>query len=54
MLSIRDAAIELTHKEPLEKEISVEDIQKIVDANEKLDKELKNGNMEILANRASV
>ena len=28
--------------EPLEKEISVEDIQKIVDANEKLVKELKN------------
>ena len=29
--------------EPLEKEISVEDMQKIVDANEKLVKELKNG-----------
>ena len=29
--------------EPLEKEISVEDIQKIVDANEKLVKELKDG-----------
>jgi len=28
--------------EPLEKEISVEDMQKIVDANEKLVKELKN------------
>jgi hypothetical protein len=27
--------------EPLEKEISIEDIQKIVDANEKLVKELK-------------
>jgi len=27
---------------PLEKEISVEDMQKIVDANEKLVKELKN------------
>ena len=27
--------------EPLEKEISVEDVQKIVDANEKLVKELK-------------
>ena len=31
-------------KEPLEKEISVEDMQKIVDANEKLVKELKDGN----------
>jgi len=30
--------------EPLEKEISVEDMQKIVDANEKLVKELKDGN----------
>ena len=30
--------------EPLEKEISVEDMQKIVDANEKLVKELKNEN----------
>ena len=29
--------------EPLEKEISVEDMQKIIDANEKLVKELKNG-----------
>ena len=29
--------------EPLEKEISVEDMQKIVDANEKLVKELKYG-----------
>ena len=29
--------------EPLEKEISVEDMQKIVDANEKLVKELKDG-----------
>ena len=29
--------------EPLEKEISIEDIQKIVDANEKLFKELKYG-----------
>lgn len=29
--------------EPLEKEISVEDMQKIVDANEKLIKELKYG-----------
>ena len=29
--------------EPLENEISVEDMQKIVDANEKLVKELKNG-----------
>jgi len=28
---------------PLEKEISVEDMQKIVDANEKLVKELKDG-----------
>jgi len=28
----------------LEKEISVEDMQKIVDANEKLIKELKDGN----------
>ena len=28
--------------EPLEKEISVEDMQKIVDANEKVVKELKN------------
>jgi hypothetical protein len=28
----------------LEKEISVEDMQKIVDANEKLVKELKDGN----------
>ena len=28
--------------QPLEKEISVEDMQKIVDANEKLVKELKN------------
>jgi len=30
--------------EPLEKEISVEDMQKIVDAKEKLVKELKDGN----------
>jgi len=30
--------------EPLEKEISVEDMQKIVDANEKLVKELEYGN----------
>ena len=30
--------------EPLEKEISVEDMQKIVDANEKLVEELKDGN----------
>lgn len=30
--------------EPLEKEISVEDMQKIVDANEKLVKELKDAN----------
>ena len=30
--------------EPLEKEISVEDMQKIVDANEKLIKELKDVN----------
>jgi len=29
--------------EPLEKEISVEDMQKIVDANEKLVRELKDG-----------
>jgi hypothetical protein len=29
--------------EPLEKELSVEDMQKIVDANEKLVKELKDG-----------
>ena len=29
--------------EPLEKEISVEDMQKIVNANEKLVKEFKNG-----------
>ena len=29
--------------DPLEKEISVEDMQKIVDANEKLVKELKGG-----------
>jgi len=29
--------------EPLEKEITVEDMQKIVDANEKLVKELKDG-----------
>jgi hypothetical protein len=29
--------------DPLEKEISVEDIQKIVDANEKLVKEMKDG-----------
>jgi hypothetical protein len=29
--------------EPLEKEISVEDMQKIVDANEKLVKDLKDG-----------
>jgi len=29
--------------EPLEKEISVEDMQKIVDANERLIKELKDG-----------
>ena len=29
--------------EPLEKEISVEDMQKIVDANEKLVKEVKDG-----------
>ena len=29
--------------EPLENEISVEDMQKIVDANEKLVKEIKNG-----------
>ena len=29
--------------EPLEKEISVEDMQKIVDTNEKLIKELKDG-----------
>ena len=29
--------------EPLEKEISVEDMQKIVDANEKLVKEMKDG-----------
>jgi hypothetical protein len=30
--------------EPLEKEILVDDLQKIVDANEKLVKELKGGN----------
>jgi len=30
--------------EPLEKEISVEDMQKVVDANEKLVKELKDAN----------
>ena len=30
--------------EPLEKEISIDDMQKIVNANEKLVKELKNGN----------
>lgn len=30
--------------EPLEKEVSIEDMQKIVDANEKLVKELKDGN----------
>ena len=30
--------------EPLEKEVSVEDMQKIVDTNEKLVKELKDGN----------
>ena len=29
--------------EPLEKEVSVEDMQKIMDANEKLVKDLKNG-----------
>ena len=29
--------------EPLEKEISIEDMQKIVDANEKLVKEMKDG-----------
>jgi len=29
--------------DPLEKEISVEDMQKIVDANEKIVKELKDG-----------
>jgi len=29
--------------DPLEKEISVEDIQKIVDSNEKLIKEMKDG-----------
>jgi len=29
--------------EPLEKEISIEDMQKIVNVNEKLVKELKNG-----------
>ena len=29
--------------EPLEKEVSIEDMQKIVDANEKLVKELKDG-----------
>ena len=31
--------------EPLEKEILVDDLQKIVDANEKLVKELKDGNI---------
>jgi hypothetical protein len=31
--------------EPLEKEISIEDMQKIVNANEKLVKEMKNGNI---------
>ena len=30
--------------EPLEKEVSIEDMQKIVDANEKLVKKLKDGN----------
>jgi len=37
--------------EPLEKEISVEDMQKIVDANEKLVKELKDGKNSMLVNR---
>ena len=31
--------------DPLEKEISIEDMQKIVDANEKIIKELKNENI---------
>jgi hypothetical protein len=35
----------------LEKEISVEDMQKIVDANEKLVKELKDGNDSLLVSR---
>ena len=34
-------ALEVYFFEPLEKEISVEDMQKIVDANEKLVKEMK-------------
>ena len=37
--------------EPLEKEISVEDMQKIVDANNKLVKDLKNGTNIVLVNR---
>ena len=37
--------------EPLEKEISVEDMQKIVDANEKLVNELKDGKNPMLVNR---
>jgi hypothetical protein len=37
--------------EPLEKEISVEDMQKIVDTNEKLVKELKDGANIVLVNR---
>jgi len=37
--------------EPLEKEISVEDMQKIVNANEKLVKELKDGTNPMLVNR---
>ena len=37
--------------EPLEKEISVGDMQKIVDANEKIVKELKDGTNLMLVNR---
>ena len=41
-MSVRIRACSDPHRfEPLEKEISVEDMQKIVDANEKLVKELK-------------
>ncbi len=37
--------------EPLEKEISVEDMQKIVDANQKLIKGVKHGTNTVLVNR---
>ena len=40
-LEFKELLKEVYFFEPLEKEISVEDMQKIVDANEKLIKELK-------------